>query len=66
MQQGVFVDVFDGRVWKDFMDLGGIPFLSLPCNFALTLDVDWFQPYKGSVYSTGVIYIAVLNLPRTE
>ena len=68
MQQGVLADVFDGQIWKDFMEPGGIPFLSLPYNFALTLNVDWFKPYKGSVYSTGLIYIAllILNLRRTE
>ena len=66
MQQGVLADVFDGGVWKDFMDLDGIPFLSFPCNFALTPNVDWFQPYKGSVYLTVNIYIGVLNLLRTE
>lgn len=65
-QEGVFGDVYDGQVWKDFMNPDGTPFLSVPYNFALSLNVDWFQPYKRSVYSTGIIYLAVLNLPRTE
>ncbi len=54
VQEDMLDDVFDGQVWKDFM------------NPALSLNVDWFQPFKGSVYASGVIYLAVLNLPRTE
>ena len=28
------------------------------------LHVDWFQPYKHSTYSLGVIYLVILNFPR--
>lgn len=28
------------------------------------LNVDWFQPYKHSTYSLGVIYLVILNFPR--
>ena len=59
-------DIYDGQVWKNFMNPGGLPFLSLPYNFALTINVDWFQPFKHSTYSLGAIYIAILNLPRRE
>ena len=59
-------DIFDGKIWKDFLDPNGVPFLSQPYTFALSLNVDWFQPYKGSVYAAGALYIASLNLPRTE
>ena len=48
------------------MNPDGIPFLSLPFNFALTLNVDWFQPFKNTTYSTGAIYISIQNLPRKE
>ncbi|XP_031548964.1 uncharacterized protein LOC116286545 [Actinia tenebrosa] len=30
------------------------------------LNVDWFQPYKHTNYSCGVIYLVVMNLPREE
>ena len=59
-------DVYDGQVWKEFLNPQGVPFLSQPYNYAFSINVDWFQPYKGSVYSAGAIYIALLNLPRTE
>ena len=39
-------DIYDGNVWKDFMNLGGLPFLSLPYNFALAMNVDRFQPFN--------------------
>src|SRR6266496_3407043 len=28
------------------------------------LNLDWFQPYDGTVHSTGVIYAAICNLPH--
>ena len=59
-------DVYDGRVWNDFMNPNGIAFLSLPYNLALSMNIDWFQPFKHSTYSMGAIYIAVQNLPREE
>ena len=59
-------DLYDGQVWREFLNPQGVPFLSQPYNYAFSINVDWFQPYKGSAYSAGAIYIALLNLPRTE
>ena len=59
-------DIYDGRVWNDFMNPDGIAFLPLPYNFALSMNIDWFQPFKHSTYSMGAIYIAIQNLPRQE
>ena len=28
------------------------------------LNLDWFQPYDGTIYSIGVIYAAICNLPQ--
>ena len=64
--EGVLMDIYDGKVWKEFLSPGGIPFLSLPYNFALCLNVDWFQPFKNTCYSVGAMYVSVLNLPRNE
>ena len=30
------------------------------------MNVDWYQPFKHTTYSIGVIYLVVLNLPRAE
>ena len=59
-------DVYDGKIWKDFINYEGVPFLSQPLSFGLMINVDWFQPYKYVQYSVGVIYISLLNLPRHE
>ena len=58
------IDIYDGQMWKDCSNVNGRPFLSQPNSLALSLNVDWFRPFKHSQYSIGVIYIAVLNLPR--
>ena len=60
---GTLSDVYDGIVWSEFLNLRGHPFLSLP---ALSLNIDWFQPFKRSTYSVGAIYMAIQNLPRSE
>ena len=52
-------DVYDGKLWKDWK-----PFLDIPGNLLLMLNVDWFKPFKHSPYSVGVIYLVILNLPR--
>ena len=62
----LFADVYDGQIWKDFMYCDGRPFLAFPNNFMLSLNVDWFQPFKRTTYSCGAIYMAIQNLPRSE
>jgi hypothetical protein len=32
-------------------------------NLILALNIDWYSCYGWSVYSTGAIYISILNLP---
>lgn len=63
---GVYSDVYSGNTWKEFMNPGGIPFLSVPNNYALQLNVDWFNPFQHTQHSEGAIYISILNLPRKE
>ncbi|CAG8579143.1 6161_t:CDS:2, partial [Ambispora leptoticha] len=33
-------------------------------HLSFILNLDWFQPFDGTQYSTGVIYMAISNLPR--
>ena len=54
-------DIYDGKVWKEFGD-----FLTKPRNYALMLNLDWFQPFEHTNDSVGVLYMTVLNLPRYE
>ena len=62
----VLCDVFDGRIWKDFQCFDGTPFLIEPRNYAFMLNVDWMQPFVHTAYSVGVIYLVLMNLPRSE
>ena len=57
-------DVYDGRVWKEFQQYKGKPFLSESLAFALMMNVDWFQPFSHNTYSVGAIYMTVMNLSR--
>ena len=54
--EGMYQDVYDGQVWRDFMTIDGVPFLASPFNFALQLNVDWFQPFKHTQHSEGAMY----------
>ena len=65
ISENVLADVYDGRVWKKFMKFKDKPFLSEPYNLGLMLNCDWFQPFDHSTYSVGVLYLVILNLPRT-
>ena len=65
----MYRDVYDGQLWKDFLEPDGEPFLTLPYNYyyyAFCLNVDWFQPFKHTTHSEGAAYLTVLNLPRKE
>uniref|UniRef100_A0A1X7TTT6 Transposase domain-containing protein n=1 Tax=Amphimedon queenslandica TaxID=400682 RepID=A0A1X7TTT6_AMPQE len=57
-----FADIYDGSVWKKFRE----GFLSTPYCYMLTLNVDWFQPFKHTQYSVGAIYLVIQNLPREQ
>ena len=56
--------IYSGRIWKEFKQFNGVPFLDAEYSFAFILNIDWFQPYTHTQTSIGVIYLTVLNLPR--
>ncbi|KXJ06347.1 hypothetical protein AC249_AIPGENE12530 [Exaiptasia diaphana] len=62
--QGFLADIFDGKVWSDFLYVDGQPFLAARHNYAFMLNVDWFQPFKHSLYSVAALYMVFMNLPR--
>ena len=43
---GWLADVYDGQLWKDWMKPNSVPFLEVPGNLALMLNIDWFQPFE--------------------
>lgn len=64
-EPNVLSDVYDGQMWQHFLlDDAGHPFLAEPYNFLLMLNCDWFQPFKHTQFSVGVLYLALQNLPR--
>lgn len=66
LSSNILGDCYEGKVWKDFQAVDDEPFLSLPNNYALMLNIDWFQPTKHGLHSIGVLYLVVMNLPREE
>ena len=57
-------DVFSGKIWIDFLCHEGESFLASKGSIRITLNIDWFQPFKHRQYAVGVLYLAVMNLPR--
>ena len=62
----VYTDIYDGLVWEKYQAINGRPFLQVPNNLCLILNLDWFNPFKHIEYSVGVIYLVIANLPRSE
>ena len=42
-----------------------VAFFSLEHSLGLMINIDWFQPFKHRNYSVGVIYLTIVNLPRS-
>ena len=59
----MYGDIYEGKVWKEFLYHNGTPFLLAPNNFALSVNINWFNPYGRTLYSVGAIYLVILNLP---
>ena len=47
------------------MERLGTKIFDSPYNLAVTLNVDWFQPYKRVKDSVGALYLCIANLPRS-
>jgi hypothetical protein len=59
---GYYTDVYDGRVWKSFMD----SLFNQKRSLGLMINADWFQPFKHCTDSLGAIYLVIMNFPRKE
>lgn len=64
-KEGILYDIFDGRIWHEFNGIK-YDFFTEEGNYGCILNVDWFQPYKHTHYSIGVLYLAFFNLPRNQ
>ena len=59
---GVYKDWFDGEKFREYQEWMNDD--SYDLSLCLMVNLDWWQPYKRTVYSLGGIYTSVLNLPR--
>lgn len=66
MDSSVLSDVYHGKIWKEFLNVDGVNFLSCPFSYGLMMNIDWFQPFDHYTYSVGIIYLVILNLPRSQ
>lgn len=64
--EGYMSDVYDGQVWNDFNSDKYSKFLQGRRCYGLMLNFDFFQPYKHSCESYGVLYMTLMNLPREQ
>lgn len=62
--EGILFDTVDGGFWKTFPDDSNNEYFSDPRNLGGILNIDWFEPFENVQHSCGVIYMALLNLPR--
>lgn len=64
-ESDMYVDLYDGNVWRDFQVYDGKPFLSEPFSYGFMLNIDWLKPCKHNTYAVGAMYLTIMNLPRT-
>ncbi len=57
-----YTDIYDGKIWKKVQRRG---FFADDHDMGLMMNFDFFQPHKNRTKSVGVIYLALLNLPRS-
>ena len=66
----ILTDVYDGQIWRTLKETSDhdLPNFFHPevanSNLSLMLNLNWFQPYEGTNYSIGVIYVTIYNLPQ--
>lgn len=66
----LLTDIYDGQIWQSLKESNdeNSPNFFRPevadSHLGLMINLDWFQPYEGTIYSTVVIYAAICNLPR--
>ena len=59
---GHLTDVHNGHLWHEWTTYNGKPFLQMPGNVLLMLDVHWFQAFIDTQYIVGVIFLVIQKL----
>src|SRR5918995_4749439 len=67
----LITDIYDGEIWKTFPSRLDTPDSSrfftsesAGSHLGIMINLDWFQLFESSAYSSGVIYGVICNLPR--
>ncbi|CAG8578994.1 10212_t:CDS:2 [Cetraspora pellucida] len=66
-EDGVLGNIYDEKIWKEFLDEEGHPFFvedNADIRIGLALNVDWYTPYSYVKRSCAPIYMTILNFPR--
>ncbi|RHZ62873.1 hypothetical protein Glove_334g10 [Diversispora epigaea] len=56
----ILSNIYDGQIWKSFKEINDENLLNFFRNetadshLGLMINLNWFQPYNGTIYSTGV------------
>ncbi|CAG8788985.1 36398_t:CDS:2 [Gigaspora margarita] len=67
IEKGMLDDIYDGKVWQEFLDKQGQPFFvgnKADARIGLAFNLDWYTPYSRVKRSCAPIYITILNFPR--
>jgi hypothetical protein len=63
----LYTDIYDEKVWKTFpssldnLDTQFFTNETADSNLGIMINLDWFQPFNSSAYSSGVIYGVICN-----
>ena len=68
---GIMSDIYDDKIWKTFPSSLNTPNATrffepetADRHLGIMINLDWFQPFKSTVYSCEAIYGVICNLPR--
>ena len=63
--QTLLLDVYDGEMWSKLNSPDSNEnFFAQQGSLGFILNIDWFEPFKHQPYAVGVMYLAIMNLPR--
>ena len=69
VDENILADIYNGKIWKTFSsgDSENSPFFTsetADSHLGIMINLNWFQPFDSSIYSTGAIYGVICNLPH--
>ena len=67
-ENSLMSDIYDGEIWKTFPSStdNSAQFFTpdtTDSHLGIMINLDWFQPFNSTSYSTGAIYDVICNCP---